>query len=179
VSTTRDGPIATSVPIVFETDGPDETRLVGHMARANPHADILEKGAPALAIFSGPHAYISASWYRENHTVPTWNYLSAQAGGKIEPIDDGDQQLLILERSAHVLEGNAASGWRPDEIRSRVAALLPHIRSFRLVIERIEGATKLSQTQPASDRARVIAALQQRRRPGDLAIAQLMAVLDL
>jgi transcriptional regulator len=179
VSASPDGPIATSVPIVFETDAPDETGLVGHMARANPHAEVLEKVARALAIFSGPHAYISASWYRENRTVPTWNYLAAQADGTIEPIDDGQQQLRVLARSVQVLESKAAASWAPGDIPKRVAALLPHIRSFRLVIERLEGATKLSQTQPRSDRERVIEALGQRGLPGDLAIAQLMARLEL
>ena len=171
------GMLATSVPILPETDGAQD-RMIGHMARRNPQAGAMTAGQSALAIFCGPHAYISASWYRERPTVPTWNYVSAHVRGTLEPIDDPGQQLAVLRRTAAVVEGASDSSWTlEDAPPGRVDFLLPMIRSFRLTVERIEGVTKLSQTHPPGDRRRVIQRLLARRGEGDIEIAQLMAEL--
>ncbi|PYQ92734.1 MAG: FMN-binding negative transcriptional regulator [Acidobacteria bacterium] len=173
------GMLATSIPILPEADGARD-RMIGHMARANPQACAMVVGQSALAIFCGPHAYISASWYRERLTVPTWNYVSAHVRGTLEPIDDPAQQLAILRRTAAVVEGANDSSWTlEDAPPGRVDTLLPRIRSFRLTVGRIEGVTKLSQTHPASDRRRVIQRLLARGGEGDVEIAQLMAGLSI
>ncbi|RXZ66386.1 FMN-binding negative transcriptional regulator [Pelagerythrobacter rhizovicinus] len=175
ITTGEKGPWATSVPIYFETDDPGEMRLIGHMARNNPHARALQAGDTALAVFAGPHAYISASWYRERPTVPTWNYVTAHVRGALDPIDDDDTQLRLLDRVTEMAEQGHSSPWTMAQApEGRVDALLPHIRSFRIAIDRIEGVTKLSQTHPAGDRMRVIDALEARGWFGDQAIAALM-----
>ena len=174
-----EGPLATLAPIFFETEAADEMRLIGHMARRNVQASMLENGQRALVLFNGPHAYISASWYRERPTVPTWNYVSAQVSGTLAPIDDPAEQLGILRLTAERLEGKSDGAWTLEQAPpGRVEELVPFIRSFRISIEAIGGATKLSQAQPASDRLRVIDALELRGRSGDLEIARRMRALD-
>lgn len=180
VSAAPDGsPFATSVPIYFATDAPGEMTLVGHLARANPHASLLAEGQQALAIFAGPHAYISPSWYVERPTVPTWDYLTAQVRGRLTPIDDDAEQLAIMERTIAMSEGGNGSAWTMEDAPAgRVAFLLPMIRSFRIAIERIDGATKLNQTHPPGDRRRIVAALRSRGSEGDFAIAGFMEQLE-
>lgn len=180
VSAGKDGyPFATSIPIYFETDAPDEMTLVGHMARGNPHADVLAEGQPALAIFAGPHAYISPSWYVERPTVPTWDYMAAQVRGRLTPVDDDEEQLRIMRRTIAMSEGYNDSEWTMEHApEGRVAFLLPMIRSFRIAIERIDGVAKLNQTHPPGDRQRVIEALRKRGAAGDLEIAGLMEQLE-
>ncbi|MBU0826157.1 MAG: FMN-binding negative transcriptional regulator [Alphaproteobacteria bacterium] len=180
VSAARDGsPFATSVPIYFASDAPDETMLVGHLARANPHADVLDEGQAALAIFAGPHAYISSSWYVERPTVPTWNYMTAQVRGRLTPVDDDEEQLAIMRRTIVMSEAYNGSDWTmADAPEGKVEFLLPMIRSFRIEVERIDGVTKLSQTHPPGDRQRVIAALRARGAPEDIQIADRMGELD-
>lgn len=174
ITTGSAGILATSTPMFFESDE-DRGALVGHMARRNPQAASLAAGQSALAVFSGPHAYISASWYRARPTVPTWNYLSAHVRGVLEPIDDDQRQLAILRRTAAVLERDSAQPWSLDQAPAgRVEFLLPQIRSFRITIERIEGVTKLNQTHPASDRLRVIEQLLERGDGDSTEIARLM-----
>lgn len=174
-----EGMLATSVPMFFETDASQHT-LVGHMARRNKHAAALTAGQSALAVFAGPHAYISSSWYREKPTVPTWNYLTAHVRGTIEPIDDAQLQLDILRRSADVMEGGSEAPWTLEQAPAgRVEFLLPMIRSFRMTVEKIEGVTKLSQTHPPGDRLRVIERLLERNDEGSHEIARLMAGLGL
>jgi transcriptional regulator len=169
------GILATHTPIFFETDESEST-LVGHIARNNPQAAALEAGQSALAIFAGPHAYISSSWYRERLAVPTWNYVSAHVRGTLEPIDNAKCGLKVLQRTAVVLERNNQPSWTlEDAPPGRVDFLLPMIRAFRITIERIEGVTKLSQTHPAGDQQRIVRRLLERNGEGDAAIARLMA----
>ena len=173
----RSGLLATSVPIFFEEHGAGRS-MVGHMARKNLQAEEMTGGQSALALFCGPHAYISASWYRERLTVPTWNYVSAQVRGTVEPIDDPAQQIAILRQTAALLENTNRPRWTlEDAPPGRVETLLPMIRSFRLHVERIEGVTKLSQTHPPGDRQRVIRNLLQRNDEGDVDVARWMAEL--
>jgi transcriptional regulator len=151
--------MATATPLIFERDG-DETRLVGHLSRANPQAATLVEGMPVLAIFTGPHAFISSSWYREKPEVPTWNYVAAQLRGRLTPIDDAEGQLAVLRRTSAVMERGKEQPWTLEQAPpGRVAFLLPMIRSFRIHVEAISGATKLSQRHPPGDRMRVIGAL--------------------
>lgn len=173
------GSFATSAPIFFENDT-DTSTLVGHMAGRNPHAVALSIGQPALAVFWGPHAYISSRWYAAMPQVPTWNYLQAQVRGVLEPIDDREGRIAVLRRTAEVLEQRGEPPWTLEQApEGRIDALLPHIRSFRIRVEKIEGATKLSQKHPASDRVRVIEGLLAQGDGGAVEIARLMAGLGI
>ena len=92
-------PVATHIPIELQT-GPDgAARLVGHVSKANPQAKFFGTNVPALAVFSGPHAYISSSWY-DHINVPTWNYLAVHAYGKTRLLT-ADETLEQIGR-AHV-----------------------------------------------------------------------------
>lgn len=174
--TTEGGIWATSIPIFFESEHTTAT-MIGHMARRNPHAGSLCDGESALAVFSGPHAYVSPRWYSEMPEVPTWNYIVAHVRGSIHPVDDEAGQIAILRRSAAILEASAESPWTLDQASARVAELLPRIRSFRIRVEQIEGATKLSQRHPPSDRARVAEQLAAKDDGNSMEIAALMRAL--
>ncbi|MBL8268998.1 FMN-binding negative transcriptional regulator [Steroidobacter sp.] len=168
---------ATPTPIFFETDDTTAT-LVGHLTRINPHADALQSGQRVLAVFPGPHTYISASWYKTLLTVPTWDYVSAQLRGHIELIDDDEGQIKVLRRVAQVLERDNEHPWTLEQAPpGKVQQLLPRIRSFRITVERIEGVTKLNQTHPASDRLLIIQQLLARQDSDSREIARLMASL--
>ncbi len=118
--------------------------LLFHVARANPM-----RPRQALAIFHGPHAYVSPTWYEqpEQH-VPTWNYAVVHAHGSVRQLSDGEL-LASVERLVSVYE----TTWRLDPtLRPR---LLPQIIGFALAIERLEGKFKLSQNRSETDRKRV------------------------
>lgn len=172
------GIFATSTPLFFETDSSGST-LVGHLARRNGHAANLHAGQQALAIFNGPHTYVSSSWYETRPTVPTWDYVVAHVRGTIEPLDDDASQLAILRLTAAVLEAGSDKPWTLEQApEGTVQRFLPMIRSFRLHIESIEGVTKLSQRQPAPDRLRIIRRLLDRGDGNSTEIARLMAHLQ-
>ena len=171
--------LATAIPLFFEKDD-DTTTMVGHLSRRNLHAGALQAGQRALAIFAGPHAYISSRWYRDRPTVPTWNYVSAHVRGTIEPIDDEAEQRAILRLTARIMESDVPAPWTLEQAPpGRVEQLMPKIRSLRLRVERIEGVTKLSQTHPPADRMRVIERLLERNDEGSHEIARWMAGLGI
>ena len=112
-------PFASHLPFLLErTAGPHGT-LVGHMARANPQWREAG-GQTALAIFSGPHAYISPTWYEAEQVVPTWNYTAVHAYGRVQIIEDEDALLeIVQEVRAGLRAGHApALVVRPLPVRS-------------------------------------------------------------
>lgn len=176
VSGGAEGCWATSLPLVYETDDPAETRLIGHLARRNGHAQALETTRAALAVFSGPNAYISSRWYIAKPEVPTWNYVAVQARGELEIFRDEETTRFVLDRTTTVVERGKPAAWTLAEAPAgRVEALLPYIVAFRLTIRQLEGVTKLSQTMPQANRLNVIRGLLASGGEGELAIARLMA----
>ncbi|WP_129779879.1 FMN-binding negative transcriptional regulator [Peristeroidobacter soli] len=177
ITATGEETYATPTPIFFETDD-TVTTLIGHMTRINPQAQTLQTGQQVLAVFPGPHTYISASWYKTLLTVPTWDYVSAQIRGRLEIIDDDEGQIKVLRRVAEVLERDNEHPWTLEQAPpGKVAQLLPRIRSFRIRVERIEGVTKLNQSHPLSDRMLIIQQLLARQDSDSREIARLMAHL--
>lgn len=176
VTAAANGLFATSTPLVFETEAKDEKRLIGHIALRNAHSDQLVTVQPALAIFNGPNAYVSPRWYVDKPQVPTWNYLSAQVRGSLEPVMDGEGTRNILIRTITVMEKAAREPWRlEDAPAGMVDMLLPRIRAFRLHIGSLEGAAKLSQAHPAADRLRVMRGLLAESDASGREVARIMA----
>jgi transcriptional regulator len=132
--------------------------LRGHVARANP---VWKAGADeALAIFLGPHAYVSPSWYPgkalTGKAVPTWNYLTVHARGALRWIEDGDWLRAHVRALSDTHEAGRAEPWKIGNApASYLDGLLRAIVGFELTITRLEGKWKLSQNRDAADRAGV------------------------
>jgi transcriptional regulator len=157
VSSGAGGLFATHIPLILKRDEGEFGTLYGHVARANPHAGLL--GAEALAVFSGPHGYVSPTWYSDRTTnVPTWNYAAVHCYG-VPRIADGEA-IEHLRQMAERYEGTRPNGWSVDELRAEMRESLPRgIVTFRMEIARIEGKAKLSQNKPRAERERVIEGL--------------------
>ncbi|MDY3554533.1 FMN-binding negative transcriptional regulator [Gemmata sp. JC717] len=173
VSRVAGEPFATHLPFLLDrTAGPHGT-LVGHMARANPHWHDLT-AEPVLAVFSGPHAYISPAWYETEHAVPTWNYVAVHATGRAALVEDHTELLDIVRRSVSYYEAARPNPWALNESGPFVERLLPQIVGFRIEIERLEGKKKLSQNHPRERREKVIQALELDGSADGAAVAALM-----
>ncbi len=153
-------PFVSHVPLQYDGSLGSKGTLLGHMARANPHWRHF--GAEAsIAIFHGPHAYVSPSWYAEPATaVPTWNYAIAHVHGRVEVMADAAETRALLDTMIRRYEGGRGEPWQLQLEGRPLAAMLDAIVGFRLTIERIDGKLKLSQNRSAEDRERVIAALR-------------------
>jgi transcriptional regulator len=178
VTATADGLIATPLPpFLDETEG-EQGVLYGHVARANPQWRSAPVG-DAMAIFMGPDAYVTPSWYATKQetgkVVPTWNYIAVHAYGPVEFFDDADRLLDVVTRLTDLHEGPRAEPWAvTDAPADFIRAQLRGIVGLRMPITRIEGKRKLSQNRSAEDRARVAAGLAGSDRPTDQAVAALI-----
>jgi transcriptional regulator len=165
VTLTADGLIASHVPMLLDPDPAPNGTLLGHVARPNPQARGAVPGVQALAIFQGPDAYITPSWYatkRENgKVVPTWNYVTIHAYGPVEFFDDTERLRSIVTRLTEREEAMRAEPWAvSDAPADFIEGMLRGIVGFALPIARIEGKWKMSQNRPAQDRAGVITGLE-------------------
>jgi len=165
---------ANHVPLLV--DAPD--LLLGHVAKSNPLAGM--SGRTALAIFAGPDAYVTPSWYpskaETGRVVPTWNYVAVHVHGRIDIFDDIDQKRDLLARLTDHHEALRPLPWAlADAPEDYLAAQMRGVVGLRLVIERIEAKTKLSQNRTEADRAGVAAGL---RRDGGAREAGVADVMD-
>lgn len=171
VTTSAGAPFATHLPLALDRDWGEQGALIGHLARANPQWRDSE-GQEALAIFTGPHAYISPAWYEAEAVVPTWNYLAAHVYGRITWLHDADELLSIVGDA--VLQYEGADGWRFDAGTEFARKLAAQIIGLRLEISRVEAKWKLSQNQPADRQQRVRAALESLGDENSRAVAEAM-----
>jgi len=167
------GLIASQIPFLAERrDG--ALYLQGHIARANPQAADLD-GGEALAIFTGPHSYISPSWYEAGPAVPTWNYASVHAYGPARCIGDAAWLRDLVRRLSERHEAREPMPWDMQGLpEDYVQSMLKGIVGIEIAVSRLEGKFKLSQNRPAADRPRIIAALERRDDPESHRVAQLM-----
>ncbi len=155
--------------------------LYSHMAKANPHWQSLE-GTEVLIIFSGPHAYISPTWYAKSPAVPTWNYAAVHAYGKVSLLNDDDTLRVIDDTlktyEPSLLKTNEEGVKEPvtDEFKHK---LLSAIVGFKIEITKLEGKLKLGQHRPKADQEGVYKALSKSPRLDDQALALYMEKMDI
>ncbi len=171
----RDGePVADHLPLLVDPSAGPLGTLLGHAARANALAAM--DGAAAMAIFAGPQAYISPSFYpskaEHGRVVPTWNYAVVHAWGRLRIVTDLDWLRAHVGRLTEAHEAGRAAPWAVDDAPEPfVAGQLRGIVGVVLAIERIEGKWKMSQNRSVADRAGVVAGL------GETAAAMVIAGL--
>ncbi|KQT64192.1 MULTISPECIES: FMN-binding negative transcriptional regulator [unclassified Aureimonas] len=159
VTATAEGLMGTPLPLFLdEAEGPHGT-LYGHLARANRQASVPAIGE-ALAIFQGPDAYVTPSWYRTKQetgkVVPTWNYAAVHAYGEIEFFDDETRLHAVVSRLTDLHESARETPWAvTDAPPAFVRSQLKGISGFRLPIGRIDAKRKMSQNRSPEDRAGV------------------------
>jgi len=152
-------PLITHVPLLLERARSASGVLLGHVARTNPHWRRLEAQPGVLAVFHGPHAYVSPSWYATHPSVPTWNYAVVHVHGNARLMDERRDLEPLLRRLVERYEGSRPQPWRMDLPADYQAGMLRGIVGFEIEITAITGKFKLSQNRPAADRERVAVAL--------------------
>ena len=168
-----DGLNANLIPLIWVDDGSELGVLRGHVARANPLWQNFSKDVDTLAVFQGPTAYISPSWYAtkaETHkVVPTYNYVTVQAYGTLTVHDDAAWVLAQINALTNSQEARFAEPWQvSDAPEDYVAQNMRVIVGIELKINRLTGKWKVSQNQPAGNQRTVHSHLQAE---GDTAMA--------
>ena len=173
VSTDGGRPVATH--LLLETRRLDVGRLVlsGHMSRENPQWKTFDSATEILAIFQGPHSYVSAAWYSVQ-SAPTWNYISVHAYGLPRIIEDRDELRSLLKRLVDSQEGAYPADGRytieslPEEV---LQGMMNGVVGFEVMVTRIEAAAKMSQNRNAGDFQNIIDKLKAREDAGSRDVA--------
>ena len=160
----------THIPMILSEDG---NTLTGHVARGNIQWKYIESAPDVLVIFTGPHAYVSSSWY-DHENVPTWNYIAVHVSGKIK-IVEGDALLESLKILVHTYEKDSS---HPVSVETMSPKFLDTeirgIVGFEIVITKIEASYKLSQNRDDENHERIVKALEERKEDGSSRIAASM-----
>lgn len=146
-------PFVAQAPVVVrDLDG--EVVLDFHLSRGNVLTPHLIQGFRAVALATGPDAYVSPDWYESVDQVPTWNYQSVEAEGSVAPLDDAELIALLDDLSAQEEARLLPKApWTRDKMRAgKFESMLRGIQGGRLFVERLEGTFKLSQNKADADR---------------------------
>ena len=182
ITTGPDGyPLATLLPVVW-----DEGRLILHMAKANPHWRAITEdpaGTPALAVVTGPQAYVSPTWYaakaEHGRVVPTWNYSAVQFTGRARRRPDAAWILDAVTRLTAQNEAHRERPWSPDDAPATyVEKQLRAIVGIELVIEKVEAKAKLSQNRDDADFSGVVTGLRSEGSAREVEVADRMDALE-
>lgn len=167
-------PLVTHLPLQWD---PGRNVLIGHLARANPHAAALTDGAAVLAVFHGAHGYISPTWYVDENpkvpNVPTWNYAVVHMVGRVTRVDEEAGKWQIVHALSAQYEQGRDPAWNArgsDDHQSKLGAIV----GFEIAIDSIDAKFKLSQNRSFADQQSVVAHLAESQHPDAQSMARWM-----
>jgi transcriptional regulator len=182
VTLSSSGLIANHVPLLLDADPAPHGKLIGHLARANNQWRDFDERVEALAIFTGPQAYVSPSWYatkaETGKVVPTWNYAAVHAYGALRVIDDAGWLRNLVGRLTDRHEGTRSQPWKVEDAPAAyIQSQLKGIIGIELTVQRFEGKWKLSQNRPERDRQGTVRGLDETGDADAAALAKMMTDL--
>ena len=160
--------VASQVPVLFEERN-GELYLQGHIMRNTDHHKAFVENPNALCVFTGPNAYVSASWYTNPHIGSTWNYMSVHITGKIKFMPDVALIQLMRKLTLKFEKGNTQSHTFYDNLPDQfLNKMMPAIAGFELKAEKIENVFKLSQNRDEKSYLTIISKLEEQGGNGAL-----------
>ena len=178
VISTASGLLCTPLPLLLDEREGEQGVIYGHMAKANPQWKEVPN-CDALAIFTGPGAYVTPSWYasKQEHgkVVPTWNYTAVHVYGAVEFFEHADRLHQVVTRLTNLYERPRAEPWSvTDAPVDFIQAQLRGIVGLRMPISRIDAKRKMSQNRSEADREGVVAGLAESDRESDRVVSTMI-----
>lgn len=164
---------ATHIPIELEINADGKEVLQGHISKLNPQAEGFAENDQVLAVFSGPHSYISPSWY-DHENVPTWNYIAVHVYGRIK-ITDETATLEGLKKLVDKYEANSENPIRLEDLSAKTMREARGIFGFEIEIDEIQATKKLSQNRDDHNYKNIISELKKTENPQAIAVANEMS----
>jgi transcriptional regulator len=179
VTSGKSGFLSSHIPMIVDRSEGKFGTIQGHVARGNNQWRDTTPGSQALAMFVGPDAYISPSWYEthrdDGKVVPTWNYIAVHASGRPVFFDDTERLLRFVTKLTVHFEDVSSTRWRvADSPADYIASELKAIIGFEMPIESLEGKWKLGQNRPDADRKGAVDGLRRRAAGRDLELSNEM-----
>ncbi|MBP4139376.1 FMN-binding negative transcriptional regulator [Flavobacterium geliluteum] len=164
---------ATHIPIELEMNADGQEILQGHLSKLNPQAEGFAENDQVLAVFTGPHAYISSSWY-DHENVPTWNYIAVHVYGRIKIVDE-EAAIASLKKLVDKYEANSANPVRIEDLSEKTMREARGIYAFEIEIDEIQATKKMSQNRDDTNYKNIITALEKTENPQAIAVAKEMS----
>ena len=163
---------ASHIPLELATNKEGKDILEGHISKANPQWESFPQDQEVLAIFHGPHAYVSSSWY-DHENVPTWNYIAVHIYGKLK-IVEGEALYASLKRLLDKYEVDSKNPVTIEGMSENTLRQMKGIVGFEIEIHEVQAAYKLSQNRNHQDYHNIIEHLDQKNQAGSKETAQQM-----
>ena len=163
---------ATHIPLELDTNENGATILSGHISKENPQWNGFIDNDQVLAVFSGPHSYISSSWY-DHENVPTWNYIAVHVYGKIKIIE-GEAVIESLKKLVDKYEQKSENPVRIEDLSQKIMLQSRGIVAFEIEITEIQATRKMSQNRDEKNYQNIIAELEKVNTNQSIAIANEM-----
>lgn len=163
---------ATHIPLELDTNENGKQVLYGHIAKENPQWQSFNNNDQILAIFNGPHSYISSSWY-DHENVPTWNYIAVHIYGKIKIIE-GEVVVEHLKKLVDKYEQNSENPVRVEDFSRKTMMQTRGIVAFEIEIQEIQATHKLSQNRDDKNYENIILELEKTNDNQSIAVANEM-----
>lgn len=152
-------PVATQVPLLI-SEKDDRLIFRGHLMRQTDHHRAFMHNPHVLALFTGPHTYVSASWYANPHQGSTWNYITVQAKGELRFLEEADLREILRETTTHFENGPHTPGAYDQLPEEYIQRLIKAIAGFEIVVTDIDNVFKLSQNRDEASYHRIIEELK-------------------
>lgn len=163
---------ATHVPLMLDFKSDGTPYLLGHISKVNPQQEGFAENNEILAVFTGPHAYISSSWY-DHENVPTWNYIAVHVYGKIK-IHSHEEAVLGLKKLVDNYEKHSEKPIRIEDLSAKTMREARGIIGFEIEITAIQAQKKLSQNRDDFNYQNIISQLENQDDAQANAIAKAM-----
>ncbi|MFB3389085.1 FMN-binding negative transcriptional regulator [Flavobacterium sp. LAR06] len=164
---------ATHIPIELEVNADGKEVLQGHISKLNPQAEGFTENNHVLAVFTGPHSYISPSWY-DHENVPTWNYIAVHVYGRIKIVDE-ESTIEQLKKLVDKYEASSENPIRVENLSTKTMREARGIFGFEIEIDEIQATKKLSQNRDDHNYKNIISELEKTENPQAIAVAKEMA----
>ena len=172
INQTNEKLCATHIPLELDTNENGNEILWGHISKENPQWKGFLDNDQILAVFSGPHSYISSSWY-DHENVPTWNYIAVHVYGKIKIIE-GEAVIQSLKKLVDKYEQNSENPVRIEDLSKQTMMQSRGIVAFEIEITEIQATKKLSQNRDEKNHQNIISELEKTNNNQSIAIANEM-----
>jgi transcriptional regulator len=163
---------ATHIPLELDMNKEGKEILLGHISKENPQWKGFTDNDQVLAVFSGPHSYISSSWYNHEN-VPTWNYIAVHVYGKIKIIE-GEAVINSLKKLVDKYEQNSDNPVRIEDLSKKTMMQTRGIVAFEIEILEIQATKKMSQNRDDIDHKNIILELEKTKKGPSIAVAKEM-----
>ena len=163
---------ATHIPLELDTNKNGDSILFGHLSKENPQWEGFIENNEVLAVFSGPHSYISSSWY-DHENVPTWNYIAVHVYGTIKIID-AEAAIEVLKKQVDKYEQKSKNPVRIEDFSKKTMMQSSGIVAFEIEITQIQATRKMSQNRDGKNYQNIISELEKANTNDSIAIANEM-----